>query len=176
MGVCMSAKTITAQKELHALRELQSAQKAAQDEMARVKLTHTERVAKMTEEHQAEVRELNTRISKMIQATSEENRKLQEAHMDEMRQMHERHTKEVRRIQEDHHSHMSQELLRHVEEVRKLQVEYRNQLKNLGVDMRYLSTTNRGWCGMTNMAMAKDSVLSVGGAGGGGVLEKSMTP
>merc|ERR1719229_1353817 len=159
----MSAKTVAAQKELHALRELQQAQKAANDEMTKAKVQHAERVAKLQEEHQLEVRELHARISRMIEATSEENRRIQEAHMDEMRQMHERHTKEVRRIQEDHHSHMQQELLRHVEEVRKMQVEYRNQLKGLGVDMRHLQGTAIGgvgggpigWCGVSNVPMSK---------------------
>eukprot|EP00429_Kryptoperidinium_foliaceum_P069590 CAMPEP_0176070242 /NCGR_PEP_ID=MMETSP0120_2-20121206/35076_1 /TAXON_ID=160619 /ORGANISM="Kryptoperidinium foliaceum, Strain CCMP 1326" /LENGTH=189 /DNA_ID=CAMNT_0017403885 /DNA_START=70 /DNA_END=639 /DNA_ORIENTATION=- len=175
MGACSSTKTMGVQRELHGLKELQAAQKVANDEMNRVKQDHSERVAKMQREHQAEVRDLHDRISRMIEMTSEENRKIQEAHVDEMRQMHERHTKEVRRIQEDHHSHMSQELMRHMEEVRKLQGEYRSQLKGLGVEMRFLQSNRPGWCGIASLAMGKDMVLGGEGVGfAGAVGEKAQ--
>lgn len=158
MGQCVSSKSLQTQKELHALKELQASTKAATDELNRVKSTNGEKVGKMQTEHQAEVRELQEKISRMIETTSVENQKMQEQHVEEMRSMHERHTKEVRRIQEDHHSHMSQELIRHVDEVRKLQVEYRNQLRGLGVDMRYISGGNRLCCGPSAYAPPKEVI------------------
>jgi len=168
---------LATERELYAVRELAKATTTANEELAKVKQGHADKVAKQQMEHlakvkqghadkvakqqmehQAEVRELHSKISKMVEESSNENRKIQEAHMDEMRLVHERHTKEVRKIQEQQHSQMQQELGRHVEEVRRLQAEYKNQLKVLGLDSTRFPMVQRSWCTGGTLAAQKENI------------------
>lgn len=153
---CISA-TMTAQRELHVLKEVQAAQQQAASDLSKFKNEHQQVVTKMREDHFSQVKELNERISKMVEEKTTEHGKIMEAQISETRQLQERHTEEIRRLQDKHHSHMKDELMRHVEEVRRLQAEYRAQLKAVGLDMRYMG--GRGCCGPAGVAK-KDIVFS----------------
>jgi len=125
-----------AQKELYCLRELQTQADESQQTLADVKKAAQEKMAKVQADHFAEIKELHDKIARMVEATSEEQRRVEEEHTRALFELQEHHTEELRKVQVEHHNHMSQELVRHMEEVRRLQAEYHAQLKNMGVDMR----------------------------------------
>mmetsp|Transcript_49472 Transcript_49472/g.105758 ORF Transcript_49472/g.105758 Transcript_49472/m.105758 type:complete len:172 (+) Transcript_49472:104-619(+) len=133
---CNSSAYVQAQKDLHALKQLQILNRETRKELGEMKAQQSFKITKMQEDQFAEIKELHVRIATMVEATSEERRKLEEKHTEELTQMQEQHTGEVRRLQQQHTQHMSAELKRHMEEVRRLQGEYYGQLKSMGGDMR----------------------------------------
>jgi chromosome segregation ATPase len=87
--------------ELHALQQLRDANAA-----------NSEKITKLNEKHQSELKMLQQEISKLNHERAEELRNLQMAHMAEMRKIHEAHIDELRRIQMEHQDGLRTELVR----------------------------------------------------------------
>merc|ERR1719247_3102564 len=91
--------------ELNALQQLREANTA-----------NSEKITKLNEKHQSELRSLQQEIAKLNHERAEELRNLQMAHMAEMRKIHEAHIDELRRIQSEHQEGLRAELNRERQE------------------------------------------------------------
>jgi len=139
----------TSSRELHTLR----AQKDSQAQIDRIKQEAGEKLKATQADHSAEVKDLNERITRMV-----------EAHTTEVREIHEQYTEQIRRMQKDHHEHMKEELLRHVEDIKKLQIDYSHQLKNVDVQMVLEAVRDRNrWCG-SDLSKTKERVHTAASA------------